>query len=47
VQWRSAFKGTATQKMWKIVNEPVPPIPGNDDGLGQVVSRATAKGEAP
>jgi len=39
------FPGTDTQKMWKIVNEPVPPVPG-DGVLDGVVARATAKDPA-
>ncbi len=36
------FPGTDTQKMWKIVNEPVPPIPG-PGAFNEVIARATAK----
>ncbi|HEY5053729.1 MAG TPA: serine/threonine-protein kinase [Solirubrobacterales bacterium] len=39
------FPGTDTQKMWKIVNEPVPPVPGPGE-LSRVVARATAKDPA-
>jgi hypothetical protein len=39
------FPGTDTQKMWKIVNEPLPPVPG-DGVLDGVVARATAKDPA-
>lgn len=37
------FPGTDTQKMWKIVNDPVPPIGPEDDPLNSVIARATAK----
>ena len=37
------FPGTDTQKMWKIVNDPVPPIGPEDDPLDSVIARATAK----
>lgn len=37
------FPGTNTQKMWKIVNEPVPSIGGGRDPLDSVIARATAK----
>ncbi len=39
------FPGTDTQKMWKIVNEPVPPVPGPGE-MNSVVARATAKDPA-
>lgn len=34
---------TITQKMWKIVHEPLPQIPGIDGELNAVIARATAK----
>jgi hypothetical protein len=37
------FPGTDTQKMWKIVNDPVPPIGREGDPLDAVIARATAK----
>jgi serine/threonine protein kinase len=37
------FPGTDTQKMWRIVNDPVPPIGREDDPLDAVIARATAK----
>jgi hypothetical protein len=37
------FPGTDTQKMWKIVNDPVPPIGHEGDSLDAVIARATAK----
>ncbi len=37
------FPGNDTQKMWKIVNEPVPPITDGGDPLDEVIARATAK----
>lgn len=37
------FPGTDTQKMWKIVNEPLPPLRAEDDPLDRVIARATAK----
>ncbi len=36
------FPGTDTQKMWKIVNDSVPPV-GGDDPIDEVIARATAK----
>ncbi len=39
------FPGTDTQKMWKIVNDPVPPLPSGGE-LDAVISRATAKDPA-
>lgn len=36
------FPGTDTQKMWKIVNDPVPPLPSGGE-LDAVIARATAK----
>lgn len=37
------FPGTDTQKMWKIVNDPVPTIGCEGDPLDAVIARATAK----
>jgi hypothetical protein len=37
------FPGTDTQKMWKIVNDLVPPIGREGDPLDAVIARATAK----
>ena len=37
------FPGTDTQKMWKIVNDLVPPIGRESDPLDAVIARATAK----
>ena len=37
------FPGTDTQKMWKIVNDPVPAIGAGHDPLDPVIARATAK----
>jgi hypothetical protein len=37
------FPGTDTQKMWKIVNDPVPPIGREGDPFDAVIARATAK----
>ncbi len=37
------FPGTDTQKMWKIVNDPVPAIGREGDLLDAVIARATAK----
>jgi hypothetical protein len=39
------FSGTDTQKMWRIVNEPVPPLRGAGE-LDRIVGRATAKDPA-
>lgn len=36
------FPGTDTQKMWKIINDPVPPLPSGGP-LDAVIARATAK----
>lgn len=40
------FPGTDTQKMWKIVNDPVPPIGPGRDPFDPVIARATAKDPA-
>jgi len=40
------FPGTATQKMWKIVHEPLPAIAATGDLLDPVIARATAKDPA-
>lgn len=40
------FPGTDTQKMWKIVNDPVPAIGAGHDPLDPVIARATAKDPA-
>ncbi len=40
------FPGTDTQKMWKIVNDPVPPISDQEDPLDPIIARATAKDPA-
>ena len=37
------YPGTATQKMWKIVNEPLPSLPEGMTDLDRVIARATAK----
>lgn len=37
------FPGTDAQKMWKIVNEPLPPLRSGGDPLDPVIARATAK----
>jgi serine/threonine-protein kinase len=39
------FPGTDTQKMWNIVNEPIPPLP-EGGALDPVIARATAKDPA-
>jgi serine/threonine-protein kinase len=40
------FSGTDTQKMWKIVNDPVPSIGSGRDPFDPVIARATAKDSA-
>lgn len=37
------FPGTDTQKMWKVVNEPLPSLGAGDESLDSVIARATDK----